>query len=152
MGSRVPEVIDALVALGQAEAAAELAGVQVTDGPEVTGSGASDWLIIGFDGDPDGDFRAAQTVGGWAGLGSGREEQWQVTVAAIASRGDTEVRAARERAYEIGARVEAWLRADPSLGLRSLEAAIEASQLTQDQTDQGVQAVLLLTVAGRAFT
>ncbi|MGW4883365.1 hypothetical protein [Streptomyces murinus] len=152
MGSRVPEVIEALVALGQAEASTELEGVQVSDGPEVTGSSSPDWLIIGFDGDPDGDFRAAQTVGGWAGLGSRREEQWQVTVAAIASRGDTDVRAARTRAYEIGARVEAWLRADPSIGLRSLEAAIEASQLTQDQTDQGVQAVLLLTVAGRAFT
>jgi hypothetical protein len=62
------------------------------------------------------------------------------------------VRAARARAYEIGARVEAWLRADPSIGLPSLEAAIEASQLVQDQTNQGAQARLLLTVAGRAFT
>jgi hypothetical protein len=152
MGSRVPEVIAALVALGQAETSAELSGVQVADGPEVTDSAAPDWLIIGFDGDPNGDLQAAQTVGGWAGLGSRREEQFQVTVAAIASRGDTEVRAARKRVYEIGARVEAWLLADPSLGLSSLEAAIEASQLTQDQTDQGIQAVLLLTVAGRAFT
>lgn len=152
MGSRVPEVIDALVALGNAEAGAELSGVVVSDGPEVTATGAPDWLIVGFDGDPAGDFQAAQTVGGWAGLGTGREEQFQVTVAAIAARGDTDVRAARERAYEIGARVEAWLRADPSIGLPSLEAAVEASQLTQDQTDQGVQALLLLTVAGRAFT
>lgn len=151
MGSRVPEVIDALVTLGQAEASAELAGVQVADGPEVTSSGAADWLIVGFDGDPAGDFQAAATVGGWAGLGSRREEQFQVTVAAISSRGDTDVRAARARVYEIGARVEAWLAADPRIGLRELEAAIEASRLTQDQTDQGVQAVLLLTVAGRAF-
>ncbi len=149
-GSRVPDVIDALVALGQADS--ELSGVVVSDGPEVTETSASDWLIVGFDGDPSGDFQAAQTVGGWAGLGTGREEQFQITVAAIASRGDTDVRAARTRVYEIGARVEEWLRADPRLGLESLEAAIEASQLTQDQTDQGVQAVLLLTVAGRAFT
>ncbi|WP_236241161.1 hypothetical protein [Streptomyces sp. CC228A] len=143
-------MIDALVALGQADS--ELSGVVVSDGPEVTETSASDWLIVGFDGDPSGDFQAAQTVGGWAGLGTGREEQFQITVAAIASRGDTDVRAARTRVYEIGARVEEWLRADPRLGLESLEAAIEASQLTQDQTDQGVQAVLLLTVAGRAFT
>lgn len=152
MGSRVPEVIGALVALGQAEAAAELTGVQVTDGPEVSGSGAQDWLIVGFDGDPSGDFQAAQTLGGWAGLGSRREEQFQVTVAAIASRGDTDVRAARARVYEIGARVEAWLVADPSLGLAELQAAIEASRLVQDQDEDGIQAVLLLTVAGRAFT
>lgn len=150
MGSRVPEVIETLVALGQADAA--LAEVLVADGPEVTEESAGDWLIVGFDGDPAGDMQAAQTVGGWSDLGAGREEQFQVTVAAIASRGDTDVRAARARAYEIAARVEAWLRTDPSIGLRSLEAAVEASQLTQDQTEQGVQAVLLLTVAGRAFT
>ncbi|MYS47536.1 hypothetical protein GTY23_41480 [Streptomyces sp. SID5998] len=150
MGSRVPEVIDALVALGQADP--DLSEVVVSDGPEVTDSAAADWLIVGFDGDPDGDFQAATTAGGWSDLAGGREETFQVTVAAVASRGDTDVRAARRRAYEIGARVEAWLRADPSIGLASLEAAIEGSQLTQDQTEQGVQAVLLLTVAGRAFT
>jgi len=150
MGSRVPEVIEALVALGTGDP--DLSEVVVSDGPEVTETSAQDWLVVGFDGDPAGDFQAAQTVGGWSDLSGGREEQFQVTVAAIASRGDTDVRAARVRAYEIGGRVEAWLRADPSIGLRSLEAAIEASQLTQDQSDQGVQAVLLLTVAGRAFT
>jgi hypothetical protein len=149
MGSRVPEVIDTLVALGRTDP--ELDGVRVTDGPEVTEDAAQDWLIIGFDGDPAGDFMAAQTVGGWAGLSSRREEQFQITVAAVASRGDTDVRAARMRAYEIGARVEAWLLEAPNLGLEGLEAAIEASQLTQDQ-DNGVQAVLLLTVAGSAFT
>lgn len=150
MGSRVPEVIDRLVELGKADSA--LAGVRVADGPEVTEDAAQDWLIAGFDGDPAGDMQAAQTVGGWAGLGSRREEQFQITVAAIASRGDTDVRAARMRAYEIADRVEAWLANDPSLGLPELEAAIEASQLTQDQNTQGVQALLLLTVAGRAFT
>lgn len=150
MGSRVPEVIEALVALGKADP--NLSGVVVSDGPEITDTSAPDWLVVGFDGDPDGDFQAAQTAGGWSDLSGGREETFQVTVAAIASRGDTDVRAARARVYEIAARVEAWLRVAPSIGVPSLEAAIESSQLTQDQTDQGVQAVLLLTVAGRAFT
>lgn len=150
MGSRVPEVLDALVALARADAS--LDGVVVSDGPEVTDTSARDWLIVGFDGDPAGDFQAAQTVGGWAGLGTRQEEQFQVMVAAIAQRGDTDVRAARVRAYEIGGRVAEWLRLDPRIGLPELEASIEASQLTQEQTPQGVQAVLLLTVAGRAFT
>jgi hypothetical protein len=149
MGSRVPEVIDVLVALGAADP--ELAGVVVSDGPQVTDTSAQDWLVVGFDGDPNGDFQAAQTVGGWSDLGTRREEQWHITVAAIAQRGDTDVRAARTRAYEIGARVEAWLRTSPSIGLPEVEAGIEATQLRQDQTNQGVQAVLLLTVAGRAF-
>lgn len=148
MASRIPELIDALVA--QLGADPELAGVAVVDGPEVSEAVVPDWLIVGWSGD-EGNFQAAQTVGGWASLATGREEQLDLTVAAIATRGDTEVRAARLRVYEIGARLEALLFADPSLGLASLEVAIEASQLIQDQTDQGVQARLLLTVAGRAF-
>ncbi|MCX4504326.1 hypothetical protein [Streptomyces anulatus] len=150
MTSRVPELIDALLAKTRPIPA--LADVAVTDGPEVSGSTARDWLLIGFDGDADGEFLAAQTVGGWSSLSTGREEQLQVTCAAIASRSDTDVRAARQRAYEIGGHLEELLRADPSVGLVSLEVAIEASQLVQDQTEQGVQARLLLTVAGRAFT
>lgn len=151
MGSRVPELIDALVTRLSTDPV--LAGVTVADGPEVTESNAPDWLIVGFNGDPDGDFQAAQTVGGWSGLSpSSREEQLQLTVAVIVQRGSTDVRPARERAYEISGRLEALLAADPSVGLRSLEAAIEGSQLIQDQTDQGVQVRLLLTVAGRAFT
>jgi hypothetical protein len=151
MGSRVPELIDALMDRLTADPA--LSGVAVVDGPEINETSTPDWLIVGWSGDPDGDFEAAQTVGGWSGLAaSAREEQFQVTVAAIASRGDTEVRPARQRVYEIGGRLEALLAADPSVGLRSLEVAIEASQLVQDQTDQGMQVRLLLTVAGRAFT
>jgi hypothetical protein len=149
MGSRVPEVIEALVSLGKTDG--DLADVEVADGPQVSGSQALDWLIIGFDGDPSGDFEAAQSVGGWSDLGGGREEEFQITVAAIANRGDTDIVAARLRTYEIGARVEAWLREAPSLGLRSLEAAVVATRLVQDQTEDGAQARLLLTVAGRAF-
>lgn len=150
MGSRVPELIETLVALGKLDE--NLKGVVVTDGPEVSDRAAKEWLVVGFDGDPDGDFQAAATIGGWSDLRGGREEEFQVTLAAIAGRGDTNVAKARTRAYEIGAVVEGWLRASPSLGLRSLEAAIGSTRLTQDQAEEGVQAVLLLTVAGRAFT
>lgn len=151
MASRIPELIDALVTSLAADPA--LDGVRVADGPEVTESNAPEWLVVGFNGDPDGDFQAAQTVGGWSGLGaSSREEQLQLTVAVIVMRGSADVRPARMRAYEIGGRLEALLAADPSAGLRSLEVAVEASQLVQDQTDQGVEVRLMLTVAGRAFT
>ncbi|MFC7892685.1 hypothetical protein [Streptomyces sp. NPDC057381] len=150
MRSRVPEVIARLVALGNADTA--LTGVHVSDGPEVTETQAADWLIIGFDGDQTGDFEAAQSVSDWTDLGSGREEEFQVTVAAVAKRGDTDTVAARARVYEIGDRVEAWTRDDPSLGLVSLQAGIGATRLVQDQTDNGAQAVLLMTVAGRGFT
>lgn len=150
MGSRVPEVIETLVALATADPG--LDGVRVADGPEVTGDTDLEWLVIGFDGDPAGDFEAAQTVGGWSDLSGGREEEFQITVAVIVTRGDTDIVAARRRAYEIAARVETWLRTSPNLGLRSLEAAVGGTRLVQDQTDQGAQARLLLSVAGRCFT
>ncbi|MFB6950179.1 hypothetical protein ACFCXP_11165 [Streptomyces niveus] len=150
MASRIPELITALVELANADQA--LADVRIADGPQVTDDAAGDWLIVGWDADPAGDFEAAQTLGGWSDLGTGREEEFQLVVAAVASRGDTDIVAARRRAYEIGARVEAWLRAAPGLGLASLEAAVGGTRLIQDQTDQGAQARLLLTVAGRAFT
>ncbi|MEW2570497.1 hypothetical protein [Streptomyces sp. NPDC047070] len=157
MASRVPEVIEALVLLAKTEPAYEAGpdgtgGVVVADGPQVTDSAAPEWLVVGFDGDPNGDFESAQTVGGWSDLAGGREEEFQITVAAIVNRGDTDVVVARRRAYEIGARVEEWLRADPGLGLESMEAAVAGTRLVQDQTDQGAQARLLLVVAGRGFT
>jgi hypothetical protein len=149
MNSRIPAVIEALVALGQTDSG--LAGVEVCDGPQVSDTEAPDWLVVGFDGDPSGDFEAAQSLADFAGLGVGREEAFEITVAAIANRGDTDIVAARNRVYEISARVVAWLNEQPSLGLPSLEAAITGTRLVQDQTEDGAQARLLLTVAGRGF-
>ncbi|MFD6324192.1 hypothetical protein ACFWOL_15280 [Streptomyces sp. NPDC058442] len=137
------------MALGKADP--ELAGVRVADGPEVTGDSNPDWLIVGFDGDPSGDFEAAESASEYSGLSTRLEEQWQITVAAIANRGDTEIVAARKRAYEIGGCVVAWLRASPNLGLRELEAGVGAMRLVQDQTEQGASARLLITVSGRGF-
>lgn len=150
MGSRIPEVIARLVALGKADIG--LDGVQVSDGPEVTETSAPDWLLFGFDGDQTGDFEAAQSVSDWADLGGGREEEFQVTVAALAKRGDTDIVSARARVYEIGDRVEAWIHADPTLGLVSLQVAVAGTRLVQDQDGNGATAVLLMTVAGRGFT
>lgn len=150
MGSRIPEVIARLVALGEADTG--LTDVYVSDGPEVTEDSALDWLIIGFDGDQTGDFEAAQSVSDFADLGGGREEEFQVTVAAVAKRGDKDIVSARTRVYEIASRVEAWTQADPTLGLASLQAGVAGTRLVQDQTPNGAQAVLLMTVAGRGFT
>ncbi|WP_411090792.1 hypothetical protein [Streptomyces sp. 049-1] len=147
--SRVPEVIEVLVALGKADA--ELSGVAVADGPEVSGTQAQDWLIFGFDGDPSGDFQAAQSVTAPAGLGTVSEEEFAITAAAISNRGDTDAVAARDRVLGIGARVAQWLQADPTLGLTELTAGTGPVRLIQNQTEDGAQVVLLMTVAGRGF-
>jgi hypothetical protein len=151
MASRLPELIDAVVAA--CTGAPGLEDVAVTDGPVVTDSRAGEWLIVGYDGDQAGSFEAGQTEGGWSDLYTGREEQLQLVVAVLVLRGATEIRAARQRAYEIAGPLEQLLAANPSLGMPGAgDIAIGTSVLVQEQTDRGAQVRLLLQLTGRAFT
>lgn len=147
--SRVPDLIDALVARFNTEES--LAGVRVTDGPEVTDQDADDWVLVGFDGDPGGEFQAAVSEEEWAGLGSSRQELIQLPVTVLARRGDTDVRQARQRVYEIGAAIRGVLRTDPTVGLPGVQCAIGATALHQPQLDQGIQTRLVLTIACRTI-
>jgi hypothetical protein len=109
--SRVPATIDALFSL------LETAGVPVIDGPLVT-SDPSDAVFIGYDGDPDGDFQAAESDQEWIGIGAlTREEKFHINCAAVVTVGDGNVKLARDTAYALTATVENELRSDPSLGL-----------------------------------
>jgi hypothetical protein len=151
MASAVPLLIEALLTGLQADPV--LTDVVILDGPEVNESGLPEWVIVGYDGDEMGDFQAAQTVGGWTGLATTREEQLSLTVAVLVSTGETTVREARVRAYAIAGRVDAFLAADPTAGTgAALQVAVEATTLQQVQTGQGLQVRLLLTVAGQAMT
>ena len=143
-------MIDALV--GRWSADVELSEAEVTDGPQVTDSAAQDWILVGFDGDPGGSFQAAVTQQDWAGLSSQRGERIALTVAVVASRGDTDVKAARDRVYALARVLEDDLRADPSVGLSALQAAVDSSALHQEQTQSGVQARLLLTLGCDTFS
>lgn len=145
----MPELIDALVARFQTEEG--LADVGVTDGPELTEANRDDWILVGFDGDPNGEGQAAFVEEEWASLGASREETIQLTVALLARRGDTDVRLARARVYELGAVVRGVMRADPTVGLPSVQCAVGATALHQAQTDQGVQARLVLTLVCRTI-
>lgn len=148
--SQVPVLIDAVVALARADAV--LSEAEVLDGPQVTESGAADWVLVGYDGDPGGDFQAASTAQDWAGLSTRRGERITLTVALVASRGDTDVRAARERVYTLGERLESLLRANPSLGLGAAQVAVDSTVLHQEQTAQGVQARLILGLGCETFS
>lgn len=147
--SRVPDLIDALVARLRTDEA--LAGVGVTDGPEVTEADLDDWVLVGYDGDPSGMFLAATTEEEWAGLGASREEAIQLPVTLLVRRGDTDVRAARNRVYALGDTVQAILHADPTIGLSGVQSAIGSTGLFQTQSDQGIQTRLVLTLACRTI-
>lgn len=108
--SRVPPTIDALVALFTD------AGLKTWDGPLVTGD-YEPAVHVGYDGDPEGDFKAVEADQEWIGLGAKRrEEEFDVICCATALVGDSEVKLARDAVFAMTATVESALRADPSLG------------------------------------
>ncbi|MGW5259693.1 hypothetical protein ACWEQG_01880 [Microbispora sp. NPDC004025] len=138
--SRVPAVIDALVALYKN--APGLAKVSVVDGPPVTNNPLHEAVFIGYDGDPDGEGQAAEDAQTWAGIGArSRDETIQITGAVVVWRGSTKVRPVRQRAYELFGVVEDVLRADPSIGLPPPTVAeIASGGLYQAQRQSGIEA------------
>ncbi|MCT9932449.1 hypothetical protein N5079_19800 [Planotetraspora sp. A-T 1434] len=144
--SRAPAVIDALVALLQA--APGLSGVTVFDGPTVTAASIRDLITVGWDGDDDND-EAVQSDQAWAGLGAkSKDETLLITCAAIAWRGETDVKPVRDRAYALVGEVETALRSDPSLGFPPpTTVAFATGNAYQRQTDGGAEARVVFTVA-----
>lgn len=108
--SRVLATINALVALFDG------AGLTTWDGPVVTGDYAPA-VHVGYDGDPEGDFKAVDADQEWVGLGArSRDEEFDVICCVSVLSGNSELRTARETAFAMLATIETALRADPSLG------------------------------------
>lgn len=147
--SKVPALIDALVAA--LRATPELSAVEVADGPVRTDSVAPDWVFVGYDGDPTGEGEAAVVEQNWLSLGADRGEQIALTLTIVASRGENEVKPARDRVYEIAAPVRDLLRADPTLGVPQTQAAVGSTRLLQPQTTTGVQARLEISLVYRTL-
>ncbi|MEV4159006.1 hypothetical protein [Nonomuraea dietziae] len=146
--SRVPEIIDNLLAA--LAAAPPLAHpVRVYDGPLISGEQPADSVFIGYDGDPEGEFQAAAAEQSWAGLGArAKDETVQIVGAVIARRGDTNVRKARVRGYQLLAAVEDALRASPALGMPPpTTVAMAAGTCFQEQHARGVQCRITFSIA-----
>ncbi|HWU24080.1 MAG TPA: hypothetical protein VN088_21270 [Nocardioides sp.] len=137
--SRVPELVDAFVAA--LTASADLAGVKVVDGPLVTDSAATEWVFVGYDADPQGEYATASTTQQWAGLGAkAKNEDIQLTCAVLVRKGATAVKPCRDRTFALFAAVEAVVRADPALGLPPpTVCSISETNFHTEQTDKGVQ-------------
>lgn len=142
--SRIPEVIDALVAAFRNSP--ELSDVEVADGPLVSDGSAPDWLCVGFDGDPEGSFEAAVSEEAYNDLYGTRGEQVTLPVTVVVSRGDTDVRDARDRAFQILAAVRALFLADPTIAGPQTQTAVGSTRLTQVQADNGIEIRLALSV------
>lgn len=93
------------------------AEANVVDGPTVVGD-TRDFVYIGYDGDPDGDWSAATIDQDWAGIGTKKRDETFDIVGAVVSRYSADdARTARDRVQAQFTVVENAILADPSLGL-----------------------------------
>jgi hypothetical protein len=111
MASRVFDAITAIIEM------LETAGANVIDGPTTTGD-TQDKVNVGYDGDPEGEWLAAQLDQEWAGIGDKRrDETFDVICAVVSEYSADSAKDARERVRVQFALVEAAILTDPSLGL-----------------------------------
>jgi hypothetical protein len=111
--SRAPATIDRLVEL-LTPAVGD--NGNVWDGPRLSGD-LRPSLYVGYDGDPEGDFKTVDPSQEWAGLGARtRDEEFDIPCAVVALIGDDNTKLARDAVYTLLAIAEDTLRADPSLG------------------------------------
>lgn len=154
MSSRLIPVVLAVHARLAGLAGITAAGAQVRLGPVITGDPA-DAVWVGFDGDPDGEYRAANRTAEWAGLGARkRDEDITVDCAITALLGSGSVADALARIQTLFDLIEDDLRADPSLAITPtpLVAAVDDGSLWMTPTTAGLEPRLMFTVSARTRT
>lgn len=147
--SVIPAVIDALVDLARDV----LTDVSVYDGFGLS-EDPGDFLMIGV-GDPDSSTldKAASSAQGWTYANTTtRDEEGDVTCAALSWNGDADQKTARDSVFAITAALEDALRANPSLGLDNLlwTGYGPTSDLDQNQDGSGAMALLVFTIHFKA--
>jgi hypothetical protein len=125
-------------------------------GPFVTGD-VKPTVWVGYDGDPEGDFKTADPTQEWAGIGNfARDEEFDIPCAATALIGDQEIDLAWDAVDALLAIVENTLRADPSLGQTPTPYTAEyrPGPVHTEPTSTGwqVRAVFAVHVKTRLYT
>jgi hypothetical protein len=149
-GSTVPDALAALVAALQA--APDLAGVGIVDGPVVANASAKEVITIGREDENtstvaiEGEF----TLDGMAVSPS--REGYSINCGASVIKGSADIAGARTRAYELLAAVGGVLAADPTLGGAVMNARLGIHHLTQRATQRGIVASVAFAVDCDAFT
>lgn len=129
------------------DAAADLDGVNVVDGPQANSVAANEWLFVGHDGDaPDEGNEVVVAEQDWMAFAKTKQETAEVTCAAVVVRGNTDIAAARARAYDIVSDAEDALRADLTLGGLVMQSHISAHQYIPTQTTDGAKVRVVFTV------
>jgi len=147
--SRIPAVIDALVALLEA---ADL-GAPIWDGPIVSGN-ATDAIYVGYDADPEGgEEQGSDAQQQWAGIGTeSRNEDGQIICAIVVLTGNqiTSWKEPRDRVFALLDGVGGAIRGTPakaSLGLSPpMTAELWPGAYYQEVGPEGYQARLLFQI------
>jgi hypothetical protein len=146
VSSKTDAVCLALTALWQ-----PLTGVQVADGPQANSDASDDWLFVAFDGDaPDEGNEAVAAEQSLMAFLKTKQEDAEVTCAVVSRRGDTDIPAARARAYDIVSDAEDLLRTDMQLGGLVMHAFVSAHQYIPVITQGGCKARVVFTVTYKA--
>lgn len=160
--SAIPGMINALMLLLLADSA--LSTVDVVDGPLLDwelmtpalpqrGDGKA-WIVIGSQ---PGDAMAATGTQEWGGTGTGqnahsRDEVFAVLGTVVTFDGGSDVRPVRDRGFAILGRLEAILRADPSISDSVLYSRFGGvDRLDQAATTSGLAVDILFNVQCRAY-
>jgi hypothetical protein len=115
MPTRMFDAIDSIVAIFTA------AGANTVDGPIDQGD-TLDFVYVGYDGDPDGEWLAVQGDQDWAAIGSKkRDETFDIWCAVVSQYSADPPKTARDRVKAQFTLVENAIRADPSIGLAQVE-------------------------------
>ncbi|MGH8867813.1 MAG: hypothetical protein ACRDYU_07440 [Actinomycetes bacterium] len=146
--STAPAAITALVATFRA--APGLGPDMVLDGPTVTDASIFEVVTVGYQDDERPIAVEAQTTREGPALVPNRE-RYSVYCAAAVLRGDTDIAAARARAYELLAAAATALAADKTLGGAVMSAQLGEHSLTQEMPD-GALARVPFEVLVDAFT
>lgn len=149
--SVIPALIDALVA--SAKNALPSQGIVVLDGYGVT-EFVGNYLMIGVDDPykPDASI-SASSAQDWAHANyTTRDEEGDITCAALSYSGDANQKTARDSAFATTAAMENLLRANPTLGLANLlwTSYGTSTQLEQSQDADGSWALIVFSVHFRA--
>lgn len=147
--SAIPAVIDALFTA----ATTALSNIKVYDGYGVS-EDPGDFLMVGVE-DPDYDAAAnsANSRQSWATIGAGsRDEEGEITCAALSWNGNADQKAARTGAFAIVAAVENLCRANPALGVSTVlwTGVGTDTELLQQQGEGGASAIVIFKIAFRA--
>lgn len=148
MPSALDNVLTALVTTFTTAPA--LSEVAVFDGPPVTRDSLSDLVLVGHDGAPDSDA-VATVEQSWVDMACTRREEFgEVPCVVLHQGGDTDMGAARTRAFVLLAACESALLGDMTLGGLVSSAQFARGIARQYQNSRGAAVVAPFVVTYRA--